>query len=675
MSAQSLKVPRWLAAIVVCGISVLMPSCDRIQMAHDSRLPPVETLEIKWRQPFGDSSGSASSLIAGDNARQGRAPQYLSSRGSTGGIRRTVEAAGENAFTFDFANASVLEAAELVLGATLQRNYTVHPDVSGDVSFRTNAPLSKQAVLQVFDIVLSAVDATLIDRGSVVEIVPRALADRLGPSVSRPGDQRGGYRIEVVPLQHVSASEMANILGPMTSGDNIVTVDDRLNLMVLEGTGRELDPLLDTLETFDQDFMANNNFALVPLQYTTAANAVEEMEKIFGAGGGNLPVRFVAISGMNAVTIIGQGNSKIREMVDWLKLLDKPADTGDSNQIFAYVAQNTRASDLAEALGAVLDTGSTTVGAQSGDAETADGIAVVSARFSGQSGVRVVAEPQRNAVLVTAPRGEWRGIEAVLRRLDVPPLQVLLEVTIAEVLLNDGLEQGLQWFFQTGNSSARLSNATNGAVGPNFPGFSYVFQSADVRVALSALAEITEVRFISAPSLMVVNNQTAELQVGEEVPVLVQSTVSSDTLATTSSVQYRDTGVILKVTPRINASGLVTTEIVQEVSSVGARSNTGGIDSPTFQQRRFSTTVTVPDRQVIALGGLIQDQSTRSRSGVPGAQDIPIIGRLFGKTETSRGRTELLVIVSPTVVRDGASALSASQELRDKILGPGRGQP
>ena len=308
--------------------------------------------------------------------------------------------------------------------------------------------------------------------------------------------------------------------------------------------------------------------------------------------------------------------------------------------------------------------------------ESADGIAVVNASFDTSSGgIRVVAEPQRNAVLVTAPRDEWRGIEAVLRRLDVSPLQVLLEVTIAEVVLNDGLEQGLQWFFQSGDSNLRLSNAANGAVGPNFPGFSYVFQSDDVKVALSALSEITEVRFISAPSLMVVNNQTAELQVGDEVPVLVQSVVSNDTLSTTNSVQYRDTGVILKVTPRINASGLVTTEIVQEVSSVGARSNTGGIDSPTFQQRKFSTTVTVPDRQVIALGGLIQDQSKLTNSGVPKVKDIPVVGKLFGKTTSSRGRTELLVIVSPTVVRDGASALAASQELRDKILGSRNKRP
>lgn len=676
MAAFSPRFFRMVTAAVILGAGFSLASCDASKDPQVSRFPPMEEIEIKWRTPYGSGGGGGSALVAGDDGRQGRAPEYISARGGTGGTRRVVEASGDDQLTFDFANASVLEAAELVIGTTLQRNYTVHPDVSGIVSFRTNAPLSKEAVLRVFDVVLSAVDATLIDRGSIIEIVPRALAGRLGPAVSRPGDQRGGYRIEIVPLVHVTASEMNNVLAPLTNGDNIVVVDDKLNLMILEGTGRELDPLLDTLETFDQDFMADNNFALVPLQHTTAATAVAEMEKIFGAGGGRLPVRFVAISGMNAVTIISQSASKTREMVDWLRRLDKPADTGDGNQIFAYVAQNTRASDLAQALGAVLDTGSTTVGAQPGETESADGIAVVNASFDTSSGgIRVVAEPQRNAVLVTAPRDEWRGIEAVLRRLDVSPLQVLLEVTIAEVVLNDGLEQGLQWFFQSGDSNLRLSNAANGAVGPNFPGFSYVFQSDDVKVALSALSEITEVRFISAPSLMVVNNQTAELQVGDEVPVLVQSVVSNDTLSTTNSVQYRDTGVILKVTPRINASGLVTTEIVQEVSSVGARSNTGGIDSPTFQQRKFSTTVTVPDRQVIALGGLIQDQSKLTNSGVPKVKDIPVVGKLFGKTTSSRGRTELLVIVSPTVVRDGASALAASQELRDKILGSRNKRP
>lgn len=655
--------------VVAATLGLFMISgCDRLTQGADvNRFPPMEELEIKWRTPYG-SGGGGGSLIAGGNGRQGIAPEFIPARQGAGAVRRNVQTPSGDTVTFDFANASVLEAAELVIGSTLRRNYAVHPDVQGTVSFRTNTPLPRDAVLRVFDIVVSSVGATVIERDDVIEVVPRALADRLGPAVARPGDTRAGYRVEIVPLTYISATEMNNVLEPLAAGANIVSVDDRNNLIVLEGTARELDPLLDTVETFDQDFLADNNFALIPLSNTTAEVAVAEMEKVFGSGGGNLPVKFVAISGMNAVTVIGQSTSQVRDMSDWLRRIDRPPNTGDGTQVFVYVAQNTRASSLAEALGAVLDTGSTVVGGTPGDGNT-DGLIEVSAPVSRSSAIRVVAEDQRNAVLVTAPRDEWRNIEAVLRRLDVPPLQVLLEVTIAEVVLTDDLEQGLQWFFQNGDSQARLSNAANGAVGPNFPGFSYVFQSSDVNVALSALAEITEVNFISAPSLMVVNNETAELQVGDEVPVLVSSTVSNETLATTSSVQYRDTGVILQVTPRINASGLVTTEIVQEVSSVGARSNTGGIDSPTFQQRRFSTTVTVPDRQVIALGGLIQDRRTFSNSGIPVAKDIPVIGNLFSTTLSNQGRTELLVIVTPTVVRDGASAMAASQELREKILG------
>lgn len=660
---------RCVAAIVAATCVLSVSGCDELNREDEvSRFPPMEQLQIKWRTPYGGGRGGGSSLIAGDDARQGIAPEYIPARRGAGAVRSVVDAPSADTVTFDFANASTLEAAELVIGTVLNRNYSVHPDVSGTVSFRTNAPLPRDAVLRVFDIVLSSVDATLIEREDIIEIVPRGLADRLGPSVARPGDRRSGYRVEIVPLGHVSATEMKNVLEPMAGSANIVHVDDRLNLIVLEGTARELDPLLDTVETFDQDFLAENNFALIPLKNTTAENAVAEMEKVFGPEGGGLPVRFVAISGMNAVTVIGQSPVQVREMVEWLQRIDRPPNTGEGMQVYAYVAQNTRATQLAEALGSVLQTGGSNTSVPGGP----DGSEQVFVSVSGAGGsnnIRVVAEEQRNAVLITAPRDEWRNIEAVLRRLDVPPLQVLLEVTIAEVALTDELEQGLQWFFQSGDNQLRLSNAANGAVGPNFPGFSYVFQSADVNVALSALSEITEVRFISAPSLMVVNNGTAELQVGDEVPVLVSETVSNETLATTSTVQYRDTGVILKVTPRINASGLVTTEIVQEVSSVGPRSNTGGIDSPTFQQRRFSTTVTVPDRQVIALGGLIQDQRSFTHGGVPKAKDIPVIGNLFGTKARSRGRTELLVIVTPTVVRDGASALAASQELREKILG------
>jgi len=264
-------------------------------------------------------------------------------------------------------------------------------------------------------------------------------------------------------------------------------------------------------------------------------------------------------------------------------------------------------------------------------------------------------------------------IEATLKRLDITPLQVLIEVTIAEVGLTDELSYGLQWFFQSGDSSIAFSTFSDGVVGSVFPGFSYFFSGTDARVALNALTEITDVRVISSPQLMVLDNQTARLQVGDEVPIATQSATSTDDsdARIVNEIQFRDTGVILEVTPRVNASGLIVLDVLQEVSDVIA-TTTSDIDSPTIQQRVIQTTVAVQSGDTIALGGLIRDREEDSISGIPLLSSIPVLGHLFKKTEKIVRRVELLVLITPRIVRNRREALEVTDELRRRLstLGP-----
>jgi general secretion pathway protein D len=259
-------------------------------------------------------------------------------------------------------------------------------------------------------------------------------------------------------------------------------------------------------------------------------------------------------------------------------------------------------------------------------------------------------------------------IEATLRRLDITPLQVLIEVTIAEVGLVDELSYGLQWFFKAGDSSISFATFSDGVLDSAFPGFSYFFNGTDAKVALNALTEITDVRVISSPQLMVLDNQSARLQVGDEVPISTQSatsTVDSDARIV-NSIQYRDTGVVLEVTPRVNASGLVVLDVLQEVSDV-IETTTSNIDSPTIQQRVIQTTVAVQSGDTIALGGLIRDREEDSTSGVPLLSSIPVLGNLFKTTEKISRRVELLVLITPRVVRNRREALEVTDELRRRL--------
>jgi general secretion pathway protein D len=286
-----------------------------------------------------------------------------------------------------------------------------------------------------------------------------------------------------------------------------------------------------------------------------------------------------------------------------------------------------------------------------------------------RSSLRITAVEITNSLLILATPREHEIVDAALKKLDVLPLQVLIEAAIAEVTLTNQLKYGIQYFLKTGNHAVGFSNSSTLAVTSQLPGFNYLFSAgANIQAILSLLDSVTDVRVVSSPEIMVLNNQTASLQVGDQVPIASQSAVSVLTpgAPVVNTIQYRDTGVVLKVTPRVNEGGLVLMDISQEVSDV-AKTTTSGIDSPTIQQRKINSSVAIRTGETIALGGLIKDSTDRSRNGIPLLQDIPLIGPLFSTTSDDKTRTELIVLITPRVIRDPESARGATEELRRKV--------
>jgi general secretion pathway protein D len=281
---------------------------------------------------------------------------------------------------------------------------------------------------------------------------------------------------------------------------------------------------------------------------------------------------------------------------------------------------------------------------------------------------RVVADEKNNALVVYARPRDYRMIEEVIQKLDVVPVQVMIEATIAEVTLNDELKYGLQWFFRAGANRFNFTSDGAAAPAPIAPGFSYVLSGANARAVLSALSTVTDVNVLSSPQLLVVDHQTAVLQVGDQVPVpsqQVQSTLSADA-PLINSIEYRDTGVVLQVSPRVSSSGVVTLEIGQEVSDV-AKTTSSSIDAPTIQQRRITSTIVVEDGETVALGGLIKDNVNDTRTGIPLLQDIPVAGALFRTNDKTKTRTELLVLLQPRVVRNAKEAQEVTDEIRARM--------
>ena len=253
--------------------------------------------------------------------------------------------------------------------------------------------------------------------------------------------------------------------------------------------------------------------------------------------------------------------------------------------------------------------------------------------------------------------------------MDAPSTQVLINTMIAEVTLNNQLRYGVQAYFESNNFSVALAGskpaATGPIISPQFPGMNFLWGGiSNPKLVIDALSGITNVRIVSSPSVLVLENETATIKVGDQIPIQSQTAVTNGGNFV-NSYEYRDTGVILKVRPRVSASGVVTIELGQELSAV--QGDNANVVNPRFTQRSVTSKVSVNDQQTVLLGGLISGVEERTRNTVPGADKVPILGNLVGTTDNNGRRTELIVFITPKIIRSGEDAARESQDLRNKM--------
>ena len=430
-------------------------------------------------------------------------------------------------------------------------------------------------------------------------------------------------------------------------------------------------------------------------------------------------IRIFPVERLNALIVVTPRQHLLTQVETWVRRIDRPAD-GLEASLFVYPVQNGSAVQLAELLNglfgsdasrsgagvaagsapnqlsrptpgvaavgssatlgaAARTTGATATGTTgttgagmvsgvAGQAGTANAVVATANKLEGN--VRVVADEKRNALLIRAPRQEYRRIEQALRELDKAPSQVLIEASIVEVSLTGNLKYGVEWFVQNSLGNDRVGNAllnmrSSGGIGATQPGFSYTIlnKAGVVKATLNALAEKSQVRVLSSPSIMVLNNHNATIQIGKQQPIKSSTTVTGTSVS--ESITYKDTGVLLSVTPSVNAGGMITMDIAQQVTDVGE------IDAATgqrnFLNRQFQSRVAVRSGEPIVLGGLIRENETRGTSGLPGLADIPLLGALFATNSDNKERTELLVLLTPKALDDDDSLRAAGAELRDRM--------
>lgn len=615
-----------------------------------------------------------------------------------------TEAQPPGDITLNFEDADLRQVAQAVLRDVLGVNYVIDPDVRGTATIRTAKPLNRDQVLPLLQTALQSNGAGLFTQNGLYRVALLQNAASAGqpvPGVSGAAPGIGGRPLQVFPLRYIGAEEMAKILRGTLPEDRVVHADPGRNVLVLQGAPGELRLAGQTIDIFDVDVMAEQSVLLETLQYADVGTIVFELENLFGGKNGPLmgAVKFIPIERLNAVMVIAKQPRYLEEARQWIARLDRTRNQG-SRRLYVYYVQNGKASAIAGTLRGIFG-GSpraanqpvTVQKASASSNETAEGdetqapaLAALNAASDGDQGVRIIADEANNAVLVLATPRDYESIEEVLAKLDLMPLQVIIDASIIEVSLNDTLRYGVQYFLSLGDigiakhSSSQLTiGTTEGSVavplstttfgGPVAGGFSFVIGGGNTRAIIDALSNITTVNVVSNPQVMVLDNQTAKLQVGDEVPILtrfIDTTLAVDP-RTVNSVEYRQTGVTLEVIPRVNVSGLVTLEIAQEVSDVTPPAAGAAIQSPTIRQRRILSSVAVRSGETIALGGLIREQAQVGNSGIPILHEIPVLGSLFGRKINDVARTELLVLITPRVVRNEVEARDATLELRRKF--------
>ncbi|MEZ5708575.1 MAG: secretin N-terminal domain-containing protein [Blastomonas sp.] len=458
---------------------------------------------------------------------------------------------------------------------------------------------------------------------------------------------------------------------------------DHLSLLI-SGSAEERDAAKRLIARFDVDTLAAMQFEVYSLENVDPDTLVAELDAIFKPPYDILGsrVRLVPLPRLRSVLGIAAERADLLRIEPWIRRLD--AGVSGKRKLYSYAVQNGRARDIAASLQLVL--GGNTPGnslpiqpaiIDVGGNDVRDN-AAASPAASAQTGTdlegagpRIVPNEQNNSLLIYANGEEYQFIRDALDRLDQPVAQVLIEAMLAEVTLTDDLQYGVNFsVIDNGSTTTSIANSNSSSAVPasSFPGFSVSVVGSSASAVLNTIESRTNVRVLSAPKLLTLNNEPATLQVGDQVPIVTQQSQSVLTPGApiVNNIELRDTGVILQVTPRVNDSGTIILDIAQEVSDV-ALTTSSGINSPTIQQRRLTSTVATRSGQMIALGGLIRNSVTRSKSGIPLLSQIPVIGGLFGQTRNTGSRTELIILLTPTVIRSPRDTDSVVDALIDGL--------
>ena len=748
--------------LVLCSSAFLLTACivtaDQ-SVEADPKDPraqditdKIRSLDLQARQPADAGAGGIG------QAKSSKPAIYLSD-GATpqGAALAERDDGGGSGYDLNFENAPVATVAKVILGDVLNVGYTIDPRVQGTVTLASVRPVPKADAIYVLENALRMSGVALVHDRTGYRLLP---APEAGPGgIDRSANAAAGQGITVVPLRYTSAQNIFKLLDAFGVKASTMRPDSSRNTLIVSGSGSDRASAVDTILSFDADWMRGQSVGIFPVHNSTPEPVIAEIEKIMDSGEGGMGqnvIKLQPIARLNSILVVSQKPEYLKRAQTWIARLDRsdtdgvnlksyPLRYGNSKQVVALL--NEILFNQTPGSGTTLDSASSQLSPGSGTSMSSSGSSPIAslsalptagsggttpvsgpagstlsarpapaaAGASGQSqgqgqgqdsgslygsgqksstailqNVRITADVTNNAVLVYANQDSQHVVEQTIRQIDRPQRQIAIEATIAEVTLNDALNYGVQFFLASnkgsisnvvsgtsnaatiGSNTEAASNAVNAAAGAllgrAIPGFNFLIGSENSpRVILDALHNITDVKVLSNPSLVVLDNQAATLQVGDQVPFSTgTATVLTANNTVVNTIDYKNTGIILRVLPRANANGNVVLDIEQEISSVAAGTTPGSL-TPTISQRRVKSSIAVTSGQTVLLAGLISETENKQRQGIPILDSLPGVGDAFSHQTNSRARTELILFIRPTVIKDGVDARVIAEEMRTKM--------
>jgi general secretion pathway protein D len=633
---------------------------------------------------------------------------------------------GGPGFFVKFNNADIYEVIH-TLGRTAGINYLIDPRVRGVVNVHTQGVVRKDGALDLLFAILRVNGATAIKEGDIYHIVPMVEA-KMEPLVPVfPGDKAAKAASNQVimrayPLQYIAVADMAKVIKPFLSVGGEAVEVARANILLVIDTSANLEKTARLVELFDSEVFRAAGMKLFQLKYLDPEEMAKNLDNIFGAldfsvrGAKPAGINLVPIPRLNALLVVSASPKTMEDVEKWIAELDREG-SGTSRTIHRYRVRYGKVKDIAAVLEKLYpnrtasieidrptefkpavaqypgspvsafaprspaqQTSSATAPATAPATASAAASTAASRPASARSGVEgkegkegegfdIIPDEPTNALIIRASLSEYADILENLKVIDVYPQQVLLEVLVGEVTLDDTLKLGIDWTFNnTFGPGGEFQGTGTLDQGNPLNNFTYlVTKTGRLTAAFRSLAQDGKASVLSSPSIIATNGKKARINVADQVPV-VNTTLQSNTNppVTTTTVEYRDVGVILSFTPYINDSGLVTLEIEQEVSEVSS-TTTGANTNPTFFKRSISTNLVASQDQSIVLGGLVKERKALNRAGLPFFYKIPLLGWIFGSRDDALTRTELLIFITPRVIRSVEEGIQLSRDFEERV--------